>query len=68
MLAEIHEGIRQYTDPKGELATRFELEGMPCSFLYDRTGKLISNHVGFLRSDGSKREQGIRDALEKVAP
>ena len=65
MSGDIDDGIRQFLDPEGELATRFELEGMPSTFLYDRSGKLISSHVGFLKADGLKREQGIVTALEK---
>jgi thiol-disulfide isomerase/thioredoxin len=65
MAADIDAGIRQFLDPTGELATRYELEGMPSSFLYDRSGKLISNHVGFLKADGPKREKAIGAALER---
>ncbi len=32
--------------------------------LYDRAGELISSHVGFLKSDGPKREKAIGAALE----
>ncbi len=65
MAADIDAGIRQFLDPAGELADRYELEGMPSSFLYDRSGELISNHVGFLKSDGQKRERAIGAALER---
>ena len=65
MAADIDAGIRQFLDPAGELATRYELEGMPSSFLYDRSGELISNHVGFLKADGPKREKAIGAALER---
>ena len=64
MAADIDAGIRQFLDPAGELAASYELEGMPSPFLYDRTGELISSHVGFLKSDGPKREKAIGAALE----
>lgn len=64
MAADIDAGIRQFLDSAGELATRYELEGMPSSFLYDRSGELISNHVGFLKADGQIREKAIEAALE----
>ncbi len=67
MVGDIEVGIRQFLDPDGELATRYELEGMPSSFLYDRSGQLISSHVGFLKADGPKREKAIVKALEKEA-
>jgi len=64
MAADIDAGIRQFLDPAGELAASYELEGMPSTFLYDRAGELISSHVGFLKSDGPKREKAIGAALE----
>ncbi len=68
MSAEIDPGIRQYLDPAGELATRYKLEGMPSSFLYARSGELISSHVGFLKAEGTKREKAIQAALESEEP
>ncbi len=65
MGAAIDVGIRQYLDPEGELAAKYELEGMPNSYLYDRSGKLISRHVGFLKADQAKREKGIVSVLER---
>jgi thiol-disulfide isomerase/thioredoxin len=62
--AEIDVGIRQFLDPAGGMAARYELEGMPSSFLYDRSGELISAHVGFLKADGPKREKAILATLE----
>jgi len=67
MAVDLDADIRQYLDPAGELATRYALEGMPSSFLYDRSGQLISSHVGFLKADGPKREKAIVKALEKEA-
>ena len=64
MGAGIDAGIRQYLDPTGDLATRYELEGMPSSFLYDRDGELISSHIGFLKADGAKREKAVLAVLE----
>lgn len=34
-------------DPKGVLATKFKVKGMPNSFIVNRAGKLVSAHVGF---------------------
>jgi len=34
-------------DAKGTLAKKFQLKGMPSSYLFDRQGKLISAHSGF---------------------
>lgn len=38
-------------DHAGELAARYEVPGMPTSFLYDREGQLIGKHVGFRKKD-----------------
>ena len=64
MATEIDPGIRQFLDPAGELAAQYKLEGMPSSFLYDRSGKLLSTHVGFLKADGPKREMALEAVLE----
>lgn len=65
MAAQITPGIRQFLDPKGELAARYKLEGMPSSYLYDRQGQLISRHIGFLKSEASEKEQAIEEALQR---
>lgn len=67
MMSEIDARIRNYLDPEGELAARYELEGMPSSFLFDRSGKLLSSHVGFLKAEGPKREKALVAALENEA-
>jgi thiol-disulfide isomerase/thioredoxin len=36
-----------YYDPKGQVARKYRLKGMPSSFLIDKTGKTVSAHVGF---------------------
>jgi len=68
MASAIAPGIRQFVDPAGDLAARYELEGMPSSYLYDRAGELISSHVGFLKADENDREQAVAAALERTEP
>jgi len=36
-----------YHDPSGILAEKFQLQGMPTSYLIDKSGKVISRHIGF---------------------
>jgi thiol-disulfide isomerase/thioredoxin len=38
-------------DPSGSLASEFKVPGMPTSFLYDRNGRLIGQHIGFRKKD-----------------
>jgi len=52
-------------DPKGEVASRYQLPGMPTSFLIDRNGDLVGRHVGFREGDKADMEQSIRALLEK---
>lgn len=50
-------------DPKGLLAKKFKLPGMPSSFLLDKNGELKSSHVGFNSQDTKKYEQEIAQLL-----
>ena len=36
-----------FHDPSGTLAEKFQLQGMPTSYLIDKSGKVISRHIGF---------------------
>lgn len=58
-------GIRQFVDPEGTLAAAYELEGMPSSYLYDRDGKLVSSHIGFLKSEAEAKEKAVQAALKQ---
>jgi len=50
-------------DPKGKLAEKFGVEGMPTSFIIDRTGKTRFSHPGFRLSDRDGLEAKIRSLL-----
>lgn len=52
-------------DAKGSLAKKFQLKGMPSSYLFDRQGKLISAHTGFNGKKQQKYQQEIENALTK---
>ena len=65
MVSAITPGIRQFHDPAGELAARYELAGMPSSFLYDRAGVLLASEVGFLKAQREERERAIVAALAR---
>ena len=51
-------------DAAGELASRFDLPGMPTSFLFDRQGRQLSRHVGFRSKRKADMETAIRQALD----
>jgi thiol-disulfide isomerase/thioredoxin len=50
-------------DPEGEVASRYDLKGMPSSFLIDKHGRILLSHVGFFHSEQDKREREIKKAL-----
>jgi thiol-disulfide isomerase/thioredoxin len=50
-------------DAKGTLAKKFQLKGMPSSYLFDRQGKLISAHSGFNGKKMKEYQQEIKQAL-----
>ncbi|KGJ91625.1 TlpA disulfide reductase family protein [Colwellia psychrerythraea] len=50
-------------DKRGTLAKKFQLKGMPSSYLFDRQGKLISAHSGFNGKKQKKYQQEIEQAL-----
>jgi len=52
-------------DPDGEVAEKYQLVGMPSSYLIDRNGELVFSHAGFKEEDMEKIEARIRDTLTK---
>lgn len=50
-------------DARGILAKKFQLKGMPSSYLFDRQGKLISAHSGFNGKKMEKYQHEIEQAL-----
>jgi len=64
-LAEVPANFSVFYDPKGKVARKFKLKGMPSSYLIDRNGKVISTHVGFSDSKKMKYEQELKKYLIK---
>jgi thiol-disulfide isomerase/thioredoxin len=52
-------------DPKGDVAKQFKLRGMPSSYLIDRTGKVVSAHVGFFDKKQASYEEEIKQLIQK---
>jgi len=55
-------------DANGVLAKKFQLKGMPSSYLFDRQGKLISAHNGFNGKKQQKYQHEIEQALAAKTP
>ena len=50
-------------DPSAQLAERFEVVGMPMSYLIDRNNIVVARHVGFRRDMREQYENEIVRAL-----
>ncbi len=55
-------------DSTGHLAELYELEAMPTSFLYNRSGELVSQHRGFRKEESDDLATGILELLAKEKP
>jgi len=52
-------------DPSGESAERFELRGMPGSYLIGKDGSIQASHLGFRDKDKKKLESAVKILLEQ---
>jgi len=55
-------------DPKGDLAKEFKVQGMPSSYVFDRTGKMVDTHLGFRDAKKNEHEVALRNLLNQPAP
>ncbi len=62
-LAEVPAHFQVIYDPAGELATRYEVMGMPSSYLFDTSGTLVDKHIGFRKAARAEREAELRELL-----
>ncbi|MCK5717028.1 MAG: TlpA family protein disulfide reductase [Thiomargarita sp.] len=52
-------------DPKGTVATQYQLQGMPISFMIDKKGVIRKRHIGFHKKKVRVYEAGIRKLLKE---
>ena len=64
-LNELKSPLRVVFDSTGSLAKVFNLEAMPSSFIYDRSGKLRTTNRGFNPNDTLHIESLVRSLLEE---
>ncbi|HVC00855.1 MAG TPA: TlpA disulfide reductase family protein [Steroidobacteraceae bacterium] len=62
-LGEFHPDFQILYDPRGSLAERFKVEGMPTSLVIDRDGKLRYRHIGFVPADADRYESQVKRLL-----
>lgn len=51
-------------DPEGKVATTYEVQGMPSSYIIDRTGKVHLVHRGFKDGEAAELEGKIKQLLQ----
>jgi thiol-disulfide isomerase/thioredoxin len=62
-LATIPAEFEIVTDDSGDLAARFDLKGMPMSFLYNRAGERVATHIGFNNKSAPEVQAEIEQLL-----
>ena len=50
-------------DPQGELAKGFGIKGMPSSYFFDRSGKMVATHLGFRNAKKAANEVALKKLL-----
>lgn len=52
-------------NPEGDVARSFDLLGMPSSFIFNRQGQLVDQHVGFYQEKVTDYEQQLVSLLKE---
>jgi len=52
-------------DPNGELAKQFKVQGMPSSYVFDRSGKMVQTHLGFRNAKKAENEAALKNLLNQ---
>ncbi|MBX2880272.1 MAG: TlpA family protein disulfide reductase [Granulosicoccus sp.] len=63
-LARFEVSFKIFYDPSAQLAEKYEVKGMPSSYLFDRSGELLGSHIGFRKKDKQQLRSEIIAALE----
>ena len=66
-LRDVPIGFEIVFDPKGELAKQYKVQGMPSSFVFDRTGRMVDTHLGFRDAKKDEKEAALRILLNQPA-
>ncbi len=62
-LGKVRADFDIYHDSSGQIAEKFEIEGMPTSYLIDASGKVVKKHIGFYTKKVDKYEREIEELL-----
>ena len=63
-LREVPAAFRIVYDPAGALASRYDLPGMPSSYVIGPTGEIVGRHIGFRNALRGQREAELQKLLE----
>jgi thiol-disulfide isomerase/thioredoxin len=63
-LHEVPAQFRIVYDPAGELASRYDVPGMPSSYVIGRNGEIVARHIGFRTALREEREAELQKVLE----
>lgn len=64
-LAALNPSFDVRFDPKGDLAERFKVDGMPTGLVIDRHGVVRFTHIGFRPVDRTEYESQLRQLLNE---
>lgn len=62
-LNDVDSDFKIIFDPKGDLAEKYRVDGMPSSYLIDKNGNVVIQHVGFFSENTSDYEADIQRVL-----
>ena len=65
-LRDVPAQFRVVYDPAGTLASRYDLPGMPVSYVIGPKGDVIARHIGFRTGLREQREAEVQKLLETV--
>jgi thiol-disulfide isomerase/thioredoxin len=63
-LHEVPAGFQIIYDPAGTLAARYDLPGMPVSYVIGPQGDIVARHIGFRSGLRAEREAEVQKLLE----
>ncbi len=65
-LQQIPADFQLLSDPDGMLKEKFEVTGMPTTFIFDRHGTMVARHLGFQVDRQEEYEAVLRQVLTAV--
>jgi thiol-disulfide isomerase/thioredoxin len=66
-LRDVPANFRIVYDPAGTLAARYDVPGMPVSYVVDRNGAIVGHHIGFRNGAREAREAELQRLLGAAA-